>query len=316
MEQGVLGWLLGSDPSIRWQVMADLTHEPDAVVAAERARVRTEGWGARLLQLQTSQGAWSSVASPRAFIETPDGSTSYALALLQDMGLDPSSDQAREAVNLVKDHVTYIFQGNTPYFGGETEPCINGRVLRIGVYFGEASEELVERLISEQLDDGGWNCEAPQSRRSSFHSTICVLEGLLEYEGANGSDVELSGVRGRGEEYLLQRGLFRSLATGEVINPDWARFSFPTEWNYDVLRGLDYLRIAGVEPDERIAEAVGLVEENRDEDGRWPLHNTADLEARRGFFAEQGFDMGERGGEPSRWNTLRALRVLDWAKDG
>jgi hypothetical protein len=302
----VVGWLLDSDPAIRWQVMRDLTGAPREVVAAERARVATEGWGARLLARQTPDGQWGE-ATYTAYIDTPDGKAEGALMLLRNMGLDPASSQARLAVARVRDNIAF-YEGGQPFFTGEVEPCINGRVLALGAYFGEVSEALLERLLGEQLEDGGWNCAAPPSVRSSFHSTICVLEGLLEYERAEGASATVTGARLRGQEYLLERRMFRSVSSCQVIDPAWALFSYPNGYHYDVLRGLDYLRSAGLEPDDRMAEAIDLVEKNRGADGRWPLQNPHDdvLE----------FDLREDADQPSRWNTLRALRVLDWAGRG
>jgi hypothetical protein len=298
-------WLLDSDPAIRWQVMRDLIGEPHDVVAAERARVATEGWGARLLDRQAADGKWGEATYTR-YIDTPDGQSTHALILLRDMGLDPASAQARLAVARVRDNITH-WEGSQPFFEGEVEACINGRVLNLGAYFGEANEALLERLLAEQLDDGGWNCEAPPSVRSSFHSTICVLEGLLEYERARGATAAVTEARVRGQDYLLERRMFRSLSSGQVINPAWTLFSFPPGYHYDVLRGLDYLRSAGIEPDERIAEAIELVARNRDADGRWPLQNP------HGDVLDFAMEAAD---EPSRWNTLRALRVLNWAGRG
>lgn len=303
----VVEWLLESDPSIRWQVMRDLTDEPDDVVAAERSRVASEGWGARLLERQRPDGRWDDPnRTPKMFSETPEGVAMTALNRLRGMGLEPTSEPARRAVARVRDNVTWGPEfGDASFFEGEVEPCINGRVLTVGAYFGEASDALVDRLLAEQLDDGGWNCEAPSSRRSSFHTTICVLEGLLEYERSQGASAEVTHARARGAEYLLERRLFRSRSSGEIIDHDWTRFSFPTGYHYDVLRGLEYLRRAGVDSDDRLAEAIEVVEENRRADGRWPLQNPhADL---------AHFDVEGAAGQPSRWNTLRALRVLDWA---
>ena len=203
----VVAWLLDSDPSIRWQVMRDLTDEPDDVVAAERSRVASEGWGARLLDLQAPDGQWGESGYTR-YIDTPDGKACHALMLLRDMGLDPASGEARRALRRVRDHIT-LYEGGQPFFEGEVEPCINGRLLNLGAYFGEPCEAVLERLLGEQLDDGGWNCEAPPSVRSSFHSTICVLEGLLEHERANGATPAVTAARARGEAYLLERRLFR-----------------------------------------------------------------------------------------------------------
>lgn len=299
-KKSVIEWLLGGDPAIRWQVMRDLTEEPDDCVAAERSRISSEGWGARVLGLQSSEGNWGGDADARNWL-----CTSYTLLLLKDLGLDPSGEEARRSIGLVRDHITWPRQmGGRPYFDGETEPCVNGWILGVGAYFGEASGRLVDRLLGEQLEDGGWNCNAPQSRRSSFHSTICVLEGLLEYEKAKGETAAVTEARVRAQEYLLERRMLRSLSSGEVIDPNWTRFSFPTTWHYDVLRGLDYLRSAGVEPDERVTEAVGLVAKKQDPNGKWPFENSHPDRVH--------FDMEGVEGEPSRWNTLRALRVLDW----
>lgn len=318
-QQGLRGaairWLLDSDVSIRWQVMRDLTGAPAEVVAAERARVAHEGAGARLLALQGADGSWAGAAWNRGW-----DSTMHVLALLREMGLDPASEAARRAVGLVRDGVRWrgwdwdgTWRGweweGTPFFAGEVEPCINGQVGASGAYFGQDVQRIVERLLGEQLADGGWNCEAANgSTRSSFNTTICVLEALLEYELAGGGRAEVTAARLRGEAYLLERGLFRRRTSGEVIDPAWLRFSFPTWWHYDVLRGLEYLRRAGARPDERVAEAIELVESKRDGDGRWLLEHQ-----HRGTMAVE-VDEGE--GRPSRWNTLRALRVLDWYAAG
>jgi hypothetical protein len=274
-------------------------------VAAERARVATAGGGARLLARQTPDGQWGESGYTR-YIDTPDGKACHALMLLRDMGLDPASGEARRAVGRVRDHITH-YEGGQPFFEGEVEACINGRVLNVGAYFGEPCNVVLERLLGEQLEDGGWNCAAPPSVRSSFHSTICVLEGLLEYERAKGAAPALTVARVRGEAYLLERRMFRKRSSGEVINRDWTRFSFPPGYHYDVLRGLDYLRSAGVEPDDRVAEATLLVQKSRRRDGRWLSHPHADA---------LDFELAERADEPSRWNTLRALRVLRWAGQG
>ena len=297
----VVKWLLDSDPSIRWQVMRDLTDEPDEVVAAERSRVASEGWGARLLGLQTPDGHWSD-DQDHGWMTTTD-----ALALLKDLGVDPAGEQVRKAIGLMRDRITWWQLDGRPYFDGETEACINGRILAAGAYFGEDCDRLLDRLLSEQLDDGGWNCEAPPSKRSSFHSTICVLDGLLAYEKTRGATAAVTHARARAQDYLLERRMLRSLTSGEVIDRRWTRFSFPTTWHYDVLRGLDHLRSAGFEPDERVAEAVELVQKRRHQNGRWPL---GALHADRRIRIPVDMEAGV--GKASRWNTLRALRVLDW----
>jgi hypothetical protein len=311
----VFEWLLASDPSIRWQVLRDLTGAPAAEVAAERARVAAEGAGARLLGLQAADGRWGGAAWNRGW-----NSTMHALMLLRDMGLDPASEPARRAVGLVRDRVTWKGCGpkecdDNPFFVGEVEPCINGQVGASGAYFGQDVRGIVDRLLGEQLSDGGWNCEAENgSTRSSFNTTICVLEAMLEHERSAGSRPEVTEARLRGQEYLLERRLFRRRSTGEAIERDrkggaaWTRFAFPTWWHYDVLRGLEYLRRAGAAPDERMAEAIALVESRRHENGRWPL------EVR--YPGVMPVEMDEGEGRPSRWNTLRALRVLNWYSAG
>jgi hypothetical protein len=321
-ERPVTQWLLDADPAIRWQVLRDLIGAPAEEVAAERARVATDGWGARLLALQGADGAWAGAAWNQGW-----DSTMHVLSLLRELGLDPASDEARRAVGLVRDRVRWKgwdldgtwrgwnFDG-APFFAGEVEPCINGQVAASGAYFGQDVQRIVNRLLGEQLPDGGWNCEAANgSTRSSFNTTICVLEALLEYELAGGSEssAEMAAVtaaRLRGQEYLLERRLFHRRTTGEVIERDrkgdtaFTRFAFPTWWHYDALRGLEYLRRAGATPDERVAEAIELVASKRDADGRWPL------EAH--YPGTMPVEMDEDEGRPSRWNTLRALRVLDW----
>jgi hypothetical protein len=302
-------WLLESDPAIRWQVMRDLTDAPADQVAVERARVATEGAGARLLSLQAPDGRWGGAAWNRGW-----DSTMHALTLLREMGLDPASDEARRAIALVRERVTWRGCGppeadNNPFFAGEIEPCINGQVAAAGAYFGQDVRAIIDRFLGEQLSDGGWNCEAENgSTRSSFNTTICVLDALLEYETAFGAKPDVTSARLRGQEYLLERRLFRRRSTGEVIERDrkggasWMRFAFPTWWHYDVLRGLDYLRRAGVTPDERVAEAVQLVASKRGDEGRWPLETL--------YPGTMPVETDEGEGRPSRWNTLRALRVL------
>ena len=306
-----IDWLLGSDPAIRWQAMRDLTDAPADQVAAERARVATEGWGARLLALRRGDGLWHTDASDS---EWP---SLLALLMLRDMGLDASSEQARQAIGLVRDNATWHSRGpwhGTPVFAGEVEPCINGRVVTVGSYFGLDVTAIVERLLGEQMADGGWNCEQENgSTRGSFHSTINVLEGLLEHARATGGSDDHTAALGRGQEYLLERRMLRRLSSGELIDTAFTSFSYPTGYHYDALRGLDYLRAAGVTPDARVAEAIDLVSSKRDADGRLPLENPHKGEMVNARLRDLEFGMDEREGRPSRWNTLRGLRVLRWA---
>src|SRR4051794_8682499 len=305
----VIEWLLEGDPAIRWQVLRDLTGAPRDQVAAERARVEHEGWGARLLALEDDDGLWAGGACfPAGYAGGEPGQpwtpTMHTLQTLQLLGLDPASDSARRAVSLVAEHGRWEHAGQR-YFDGEVEPCINGRTIEAGAYFGVDVAPVVDRILDERLDDGGWNCEAENgSVRSSFHTTIDVLDGLLQFEASTGGSPAVIEARRSGEEYLLERGLFRRKRTGDVVDPKYLDFAFPYYWRYDVLRALDYFRGAGAERDPRMAEAVEVVRSKRQPDGRWLLD--------RIYPGRVFFDLEAAVGEPSRWNTLRALRVLDW----
>ncbi|MFF5294096.1 hypothetical protein [Paractinoplanes globisporus] len=306
----VLEWMLESDPAVRWQVLRDLAGAPADVVAAERARVATEGWGARLLELQDPDGQWAggSLFPAGDAGPGPDGqawtATEPTLTMLRLFGADPADERVRQAVARAAAGSKWEYN-DEPIFHGEGEPCINGRTVTLGVYFGYDVSGIVERLVGGQLADGGWNCEAEfGSVRSSFDSTINVLEGLLAYERATGTATAATAARRRGEEYLLERGLFRRLSTGEVVNEGYLSFSFPPRWHYDVLRGLEHFAEVGETPDPRVKEAIELVRVKRRTDGTWPLENT-----HRGAVH---FPLEEGDGHPSRWNTLRALRVLTW----
>jgi hypothetical protein len=324
----VLDWLLDADPALRWQVLRDLVHAPADTVATERARVAGEGWGARILALQGEDGQWAGGAYFPARSEASDDvdpadndqgddkgeadtdesqpwtATTYSLLLLRDFGVDPRDDRVRRAVEMVRDHARWEHDGQA-YFSGEVEPCINGMAVMLGAYFDQDVDGVVARLLGEQLPDGGWNCwTGSGSTRSSFATTINVLEGLLAHEQATGGSAESLAARRRGEEYLLERNLFRRKSTGAVVEPAWLRFSFPTRWYYDVLRALEHFRATGDRPDPRVDEAVELVVSKRQPDGRWLLENT--------HPGDVHFELEEGDGRPSRWNTLRALRVLDW----
>jgi hypothetical protein len=309
----VLDWLLDSDPAIRWQVLRDLVDAPAEAVAAERARVATEGWGASLLALQGEDGQWAGGACFPAEgwrhgedEGQPWISTLPTLDVLWAFGLDSRVDRVRRALTMVREGCRWEHAGQ-PFFSGEVEPCINGRTLTLGVWFGHDMEGVVARLLSEQLEDGGWNCEVENgSVRSSFHTTINVLEGLLAHERATGGSAASLAARRRGEEYLLERKLFRRKSTGDVVNPAWLQFSFPARWHYDVLRALDYFRSAGDAPDPRMAEGIDLLRSKRQADGSWLLENT--------HPGKVHFALEDGDGRPSRWNTLRALRVLRWSE--
>lgn len=309
-QNAVKEWLLDGDPTIRWQALRDLTDQAGEAIASARRQMESAGWAAALLARQNEDGTWG---TDEGEVFWRWNATLHTLLLLQDFGLDPNSEAATKAIKLLDEHFDWGPHWGSPrFFEGEVEPCINGGVLELGAYFGHPNAALLERLLSEQLSDGGWNCEQENgSVRASFHTTICVMEGLLEYERAVGADTAITEARQRAEEYLLERRLFHSLSSGKVIDlrqsnvekPVRAtQFSFPTTWHYDVLRGLEYFRRADVR-DERLADAIQLVIDKRGSDGRWALENP--------HRDSVGLIM-EKAGEASRWITLRALRVLNW----
>lgn len=314
----VINWLLDpgqSDPSIRWQVMRDLLDAPESEWQAERARVETEGWGERLLGFEDEDGQWAGGAHfPSDFVwggderGQPWTSTSHSLSQLREFGFDPSTARARRMVELIGENARWEHD-NQRYWEGEVEPCINGQLVANGVYFGVDMSPVVERLVGERLEDGGWNCETENgSVRSSFDTTIDVLEGLLEFERVTGGTPESREARLAGEEYLLKRSLFRRLSTGEPADERYLNFLHPNRWHYDVLRALDYFRgtseLTGVAPDPRLAEAIDHVRSRRLENGTWPLDWNP--------VGRTWFDVDEGNGKPSRWITLRAMRVLKW----
>jgi hypothetical protein len=298
IKKSLLTWLLDSDPSIRWQVLRDLADADRSVAFGERSKIAETGWGAALLAQQTPSGFW----------EGDDFTmlrTIYCLGLLKDMGLDPQHEKAQVMISRAASNLRWDALDGRPFFDGETEPCVNGKILAAGSYFGIKCSKLLDLLLSEQLEDGGWNCDAPQSKRSSFHTTIAVLEGILAYEEAFGGSSQTGNARARAEEYLLERKLFRRHSTGEIIDKAWMRFHFPPTWHYDLLRGLEYMRTAQREPDERMGEAIEIVRLRRHQNGRWPIVKP---------YREDllNFNMETQVGSASRWNTLRALRVLKW----
>ena len=314
----VIDWLLDpehSDPSIRWQVMRDLLDAPEAEWEAERARVETEGWGSRLLAVEDDDGRWAGGAHfPADYVwggdepGQPWTATTHSLSQLREFGFDPSSDRARRAVELIGANCRWEHDGQ-PYWEGEVEPCINGMTVANGAYLGVGMAPVVERLVGERMEDGGWNCEAENgSVRSSFDTTINVLEGLLEHERVTGGTPESRAARRTGEEYLLERHLFRRLSTGQPADESYLHLLHPNRWHYDVLRGLDYFRsvsaLTGGAPDRRLGEAIENIRSRRLDDGTWPLDWNPP--------GRVWFEVDDGPGEPSRWVTLRALRVLKW----
>jgi hypothetical protein len=318
MAESVNAWLLDSDPALRWQVERDLVGAPASVWEATRTRVGTEGFGARLLALQDTDGQWAGGAFfPADFdfhgdemgrVGQPWTATTWTLNSLREWGLDPGVLHARQTVDLIAHNCRWEYD-DLPYWGGEVDCCINAWTVANGVWLGADIDGIVEWFVEHQLPDGGWNCEWVEgSTRSSFHSTLNSLKGLLAYDSATGGTEATKAARNRGQEYLLQRSLFRRLSTGEPVG-DWVnRFGYPFRWEYNVLNAADYFRLAtsvdDVTPDPRMTDAVEMIRAARQPDGTW---TTAGRNPGRVWF-----EVDAPAGEPSKWLTLFAARVLAW----
>jgi hypothetical protein len=309
----VIAWLLDSDPALRWQVERDLLREPPEVWEATRARVATEGFGARLLAHQDPDGRWAGGAFfPAAFLGGPDEqpwtATTWTLNSLREWGLDATVLRARRTAELLAENCRWEYD-DLPYWDGEVDCCINAWTVANGLWLGADVTGIVDWFLEHRLPDGGWNCAWVEgSTRSSFHSTLNSLKGLLAYDVATGGTDATRAARHAGEEYLLRRGLFRRLSTGEPVAPWVDRFAYPVRWNYNVLNAAEYFRQASqfdeTAPDPRMADAVELVRAARQPDGTW-------LQAYR-HPGQVWFDVDVPAGEPSKWLTLYGTRVLDW----
>jgi hypothetical protein len=287
-----IDWLLEGDPAIRWQVMRDLIRSPESEWRPEQERVATEGWGARLLSHQDSDGRWTPRLYGKKWI-----STTYTMVLLRRMGLPGSDPRAITSCRL------FLKEGQGTR--SNSEMCIQSMVTALLYWFDVDEgdrEPVLGFLLSRQLDDGGWNCDI-HSRHGSFHTTSAALEALRESAEAGSPRMrEIERAEARGREFFLRHEMFRSHTTGKTVDQRYLRFSFPPRWHYDILRGLDYFWSARALEDGRLADAIAVVADKRRADGTWPLQQR--------WPGETWFEM-ETVGEPSRWNTLRAMRVLE-----
>jgi hypothetical protein len=307
----VTQWLMEGDPAIRWQTLRDLADAPETSVEREQQKVAREGWGARLLAEQDPTGTWASgLYSPKWT------STTYTMLLLRDLGLPATNRQARKACKLLLDEGLRpdggINYGTWSQWTSRSETCITGMVASILCYFrldDERLDTIASHLLEQQMSDGGWNCRRPQgATHASVNTTTSVLEGLRFYELHRRRKVrEVRAAQRRGREFLLVHRLFRSHRTGEIINPVFTRLAFPPRWHYDILRALDYFQAVNAPRDPRLAEAIDIVVGARREDGRWALEHS---------YGGKTFFQMETLGAPSRWNTLRALRVMKWWERG
>jgi hypothetical protein len=318
-DDAVVRWLLDSDPALRWQVERDLVRAPAGTWEATRARVATEGFGARLLARQDPDGQWAggayfpaagaaTDAEGRAEQGQPWTATTWSLNALREWGLDSQVLRARRTPELLAANSRWEYD-DLPYWDGEVDWCINAFTLANGAWLGVDVSGLRRRILDGRQPDGGWNCAWVEGATvSSFHSTLNTLRGLLTHEELTGRDDEVRAVRRSGEEYLLRRHLFRRLSTGESVGPWVTRFAYPFRWYYSVLHATDYFRRAalldGTPPDPRLEEAVELVRAARRPDGTW-------LQDRR-HPGSVWFEVDSPAGEPSRWLTLYATLVVRW----
>ncbi|WP_328615662.1 squalene cyclase [Amycolatopsis sp. NBC_00355] len=310
----VLAWLCDADPALRWQVERDLLGEPPPVWEATRARVAAEGFGARLREKQDPDGQWAGGAFFPADFDfasmktagQPWTATTWVLNDLREWGLDAAA--LRGTAELLAENSRWEYE-NLPYWDGEVDCCINAWTLMNGRWLGADVAGIAGWFVEHRLPDGGWNCEWVEgSTRSSVHSTLNSLKGLLAWDTATGGSPATRSARRAGEEYLLERGLFRRLSTGEPVLPEVGSFSYPFRWQYNVLNAAEYFRLAslldGTRPDPRMAEAIELIRAARQPDGTW-------LQGRR-LPGRVWFEVDVPEGEPSKWLTLSGTRVLAW----
>ena len=313
----VTEWLLDSDPALRWQVERDLLGEPESVWQATRARVATEGMGARLLALQGEDGQWAGGAFfPADFdFEGPEAApgagqpwtaTTWSLNSLREWGLDASALEGTAEKIAANSRWEY---DDLPYWGGEVDCCINAFTLANGTWLGADVSSLPQWFVDHQMDEGGWNCEWVEgSTRASVYSTLSSIDGILWYEKATGGTPELTAARKKAQEYLLERRILYKVTTGEPVRPGVDLLAYPQRSKYNVLHAVNYFRDAslydGVEPDPRLAEAVEVIRRQRQPDGTW-------LQGYR-YPGRVWFEQDVPVGEPSKWVTFLALRALDW----
>lgn len=301
----VLSWLLNGDPSVRWQAMRDIENKSHFIYEAERIKIASEGWGRMLLEKQDIDGTWGGGLYTPKWI-----STTYTMLLLRQLGLRPANIQALKACRILLDNGYYEKDGGINYFPSmkHSETCVTGMILSILCYFGYKDNkihEIASHLLDEQMDDGGWNCRRIQgARHSSFHTTVSVLEGLKYYmRSFPGQNKKVKPAVNYAHEFLLMHRLYKSDHTGNIIDARMTRLSFPPHWRYDILRILDYFQSIRFPRDERMSDAIELLKKKRNADGMWNLQQR--------YPGKYFFDM-ESVGSPSRWNTLRALRVMRW----
>ncbi|MFC0627849.1 squalene cyclase [Kribbella deserti] len=313
-DSALIDWLLDSDPALRWQVERDLVGASPDVWEATRARIATEGFGARLLAVQDPDGQWASGAFfPGRTLDLepsdegqPWTATTWSLNALREWGLDPAA--LAGTAELLAANCRWEYQ-DRPYWDGEVDACINSYTLANGAWLGADVSKIAQWFVEHRMAEGGWNCEwVAGSTRSSFHSTLNSLIGLLYYETATGGSDDLRAVRRAGEEYLLERRLLRKRSTGELVGPWATEFAYPFRWPYSVLKALDHFRAAaihdGTSPDPRLADAVEVVQAARQSDGTW-------LQQLR-HPGQAWFEVDVPPGEPSKWLTFHATRILAW----
>ena len=297
----LIDWLLAGDVAIQYQTERDLlgNERPDL-----RGRIATEGWGAQFLQQRQPTGHWG-----KAFYSPKWISSHYTLLDLKHLNIAPDHPLIRATIAQILRERKVQDGGVNPAKSIVTsDVCVNGMFLNYAAYFGTdaaALESIIDFLINTQMADGGFNCQSNRQGavHSSLHTTLSVLEGIHEY-AANGYTYrlpELQTIAHQAREFILLHRLFRSDHTGEIIKPKFLVLAFPSRWFYDILRALDYFAAANTPYDPRMQDALDVLCQKRRPDGLWSLQSA---------HSGQVHFVMEKGGQPSRWNTLRALRVL------
>ena len=301
----IINWLLEGDPSIRYQTKRDLLISSSNEIEKEQMKISKEGWGYLFLLKQDKAGTWGgNLYSPKWI------STTYTLQLLRRVGLQPDNSKAKAGAKILLDKGYYDKDGGINYFRSlnHSETCVTGIILAITCYFNiidDRIDDLANFLLKQQMPDGGWNCQSFNgATHSSFHTTLLALEGLWEYKKKTPCQNNIfEESKNKAIELLLQHKLYKSDKTGKIIKPQFTRFSFPPRWYYDVMKALDFMQKINAPKDKRFNDAINLLIKKQTKEGLWKLQ-----------AKHQGkvfFEM-EKVGEPSRWNTLRALRILKW----
>jgi hypothetical protein len=267
----IISWLLDGDVSIQYQTYRDLL---DIEKPRLRNRIESEGWGLEFLLNRKQNGHWG-----QRFYQPKWTSSHYTLLDLKNLSISPNNKAIKETLSIIFKSEKGPDGGIGPFGANQkSDVCINGMVLNYASYFHVTQKYLtsvVDLLLTEKMRDGGFNCRSNTTGaiHSSLHTTLSVLEGILEYQknGYKYKLKELLKAKEQAQEFILMHKLFRSDKTGEVISPNFLRLYYPCRWYYDFLKALDYFQMADVKYDKRMDDAVEMLIKKRTKDGVWKL---------------------------------------------